>query len=217
MTDRIGSSHMTQGSATYLTNDRFGNPNSALALNGGWTQIPSGNYFDSAQFTISVWVLPQQVGYFARILDFGNENGQGANNFILGLSYDNSKKPFIYMKSTSGNLILDTTLTLNQWQFLVATFDGSNVRIYLNGQNVMTKQSAYTFPLFRTNCFIGKSNWKVDGFSSSVLDDLRFYNRALTDSEVTQLMNYRPPGELNFYVTILCFPKDPEFSASIFD
>ena len=215
MTDRIGSSHMTQGSATYLTNDRFGNPNSALALNGGWTQVPSGNYFDSAQFTISVWVLPQQVGYFSRILDFGD--GQGANNVIFGLSLENSKKPYIYLKSTSGNLVSNTALTLDQWQFLVATFDGFNVRIYLNGQNVMTQPSAFTFPLIRTNCFIGKSNWNSDGFSSSILDDLRFYNRALTDSEVTQLMNYRPPGELNFYVTILCFPKDPEFSASIFD
>jgi hypothetical protein len=45
MLDQIGKSHMTQGSSTFFTfftTDRFGNANSALALNGGWTQVPAG-------------------------------------------------------------------------------------------------------------------------------------------------------------------------------
>ena len=42
MLDQIGSAHMTQGALTSFTSDRFGNANSALALNGGWAQVPSG-------------------------------------------------------------------------------------------------------------------------------------------------------------------------------
>ena len=33
---------MKQGALTSFTSDRFGNANSALALNGGWAQVPSG-------------------------------------------------------------------------------------------------------------------------------------------------------------------------------
>ena len=47
MLDQIGLAHMKQGALTSLTLDRFGNPNSALALNGGWTQVPSGVYFNT--------------------------------------------------------------------------------------------------------------------------------------------------------------------------
>jgi hypothetical protein len=56
MKDVIASKDMTQGNATYFTSDRFGNENASLALNGGWTQVPPGIYFDTQEFTISVWV-----------------------------------------------------------------------------------------------------------------------------------------------------------------
>ena len=81
MNDEIGTAHMTQGSLNLFVSDRFGNANSALALNGRWTQVPSGVYFDSPEFTISVWVYPQQVGSHARIIDFGN--GQASDNILF--------------------------------------------------------------------------------------------------------------------------------------
>jgi hypothetical protein len=72
MLDEKGSAHMLQGALTSFTLDRFNCPNSSLALNGGWTQVPSGVYFDSPEFTISVWVFSQQVGFNSWIIDFGN-------------------------------------------------------------------------------------------------------------------------------------------------
>ena len=84
MNDQIGSSHMIQGSLTSFVTDRFGNANSALALNGGWTQVPSGVYFDTPEFTISVWIYPLQVSDWSRIIDFGN--GQFSNTIIVAIS-----------------------------------------------------------------------------------------------------------------------------------
>ena len=57
MLDQIGMAHMTQGILTKFVEDRFCNPNSALALNGGWTQVPPGVYFDTPEFTIWVYVM----------------------------------------------------------------------------------------------------------------------------------------------------------------
>jgi hypothetical protein len=56
MFDDIGDAHMTQGSLTTFSTDRFGNANTALNLNGGWTQVPSGFYFNAPAFTISTWI-----------------------------------------------------------------------------------------------------------------------------------------------------------------
>jgi hypothetical protein len=72
MLDEIGSAHMTEGNFTSLIEDRFGCPNSALALNGGWTEVPAGIYFDTPEFTISAWIFPQRVGYFSRLIDFSS-------------------------------------------------------------------------------------------------------------------------------------------------
>ena len=59
MNDLIGNAHMSQGANTTFVSDRFGNENSALNLNGGWTQVPPGIYFNSPQITITAWVYPQ--------------------------------------------------------------------------------------------------------------------------------------------------------------
>ena len=71
MNDEIGNAHMTQGTSTLFTSDRCDNPNSALNLNGGYTQVPSGVYFKSA-FTITAWIYAQNLGTWCRLLDFGS-------------------------------------------------------------------------------------------------------------------------------------------------
>jgi hypothetical protein len=185
MNDQIGSSHMTQGSfTTNFTTDRFGTPNSALALNGGWTQAPSGIYFDSPEFSISVWILPQQVTRWSRIIDFGN--GPDKENVVLGLSFESTLKPFFVLNTD--DLFANSQLKFGEWQFLVATFDGSIAKLYSNGQIVMNTTSGYTYPITRFNCYIGKSSWDIDRYSNTYLDDLRFYNKSLTGSDVIQLM-----------------------------
>jgi len=194
MKDAIGTANMIQGNLTSFVADRFGNGNAALALNGGWTQVAQGMYFDTLEFTISVWIYPQQIEYYSRIIDFGN--GKESDNIVLSLSSGNSLEPYFGLLSGS-NFVFQTkstkNITLNQWQFLTATYDSTIARIYLNGTFVAeTNIQSYTRPfnLSRSNCYIGKSNWNVDGYSHSYLDDLRFYIKSLSQEEINELMNY---------------------------
>jgi len=180
MKDIIGSVHMTpQGNLTNFTKDRFGNLNSALALNGGWTRVPGGIYFNTPEFSISVWIYPMNVSYWARIIDFGN--GPSSDNILLTLSNGYSFQPNFFIFDGS-NLIYSTeslqAVTFANWQLFTATYDGKNLRISLNGQIKANVYKNYTLKnnLNRSNCYIGKSNWLGDGYSHSYLDDLRFYN-----------------------------------------
>jgi hypothetical protein len=207
MFDDVGSDHMTQGSLSYLTWDRFGNSNSALSLNGGWTRVPSGVYFDSPEFTISVWVSPQQVSSRARIFDFGN--GQNVDNILLSFSEQTTLQPYFQIRSGStfcGGGVSSMNLVLNKWQFLTVTFDGNNVRIYLNGQLTFDQVITCSLPIIqRTNCYIGKSNWANDGYSWSLLDDLRIFNKSLTQKQIFHLMNQNETSkkELSFLYSFL--------------
>ena len=192
MNDVIGAANMQQGSGTTsFVADRFGNPNSALALNGGWTSVPPGIYFNSVQFTITVWVYPLSVGSSARVIDFGN--GAAGDNILLSLDAGGNLIPYfgIYV---GGNMLSQPAstqaLALNQWQFLAASFDGSMLKIYINGAITTSATVSYTSltALTRANNFIGKSNW-ANGYSSSYLDDLRFYRTSLSQTQLLNLMS----------------------------
>jgi hypothetical protein len=188
MNDHIGFAHMTQGNLTTFTLDRFGNGNSALALNGGWTQVPPGIYFDTPEFTISVWVYPQQVDPQARVIDFGD--GPDPLNIILVLNDDNNKSlPTFAIEYTQ--LISSKSFKLYEWQHLAATFDGYSLNIHING----TLAASHTFSNYlsisivnRTQNYVGKMNWDGDIYSYSYLDDLRFYNKSLTQQELVDLI-----------------------------
>ena len=193
--DEKGAAHMLLVSLTSFASDRFGNINSVISLNGGWTQVPSGVYFNTPEFTISVWVYPQQVVSWSRIIDFGN--GQSLDNIVFALSEGTSLKPILEIYSGSNKVIStisSQTLNLNQWEFLTVTFNGKNSRIYLNGTLTADLSQTYILPnIFRTNCYIGRSNWP-DGYSWSLLDDLRFYNKSLNQTEITDIMNNKTVG-----------------------
>jgi hypothetical protein len=196
MKDVVGGDDMTQGSLTSFAADRFGNVNSALALNGGWTQVPPGIYFNTPEFTITVWAYPSQIGTAARIIDFGN--GELNDNILFSFSYyDTSRYLNPYFEIFDGtyyypkiSLTSLQKLALNQWQFFAVTFDGTNANIYLNGQQVVGLSQSYNLKtLTRSNCYIGKSAWSSNGYSNSYLDDLAFFNKSLTQDVIIQLMN----------------------------
>ena len=196
MEDSIGMAHMTQGSPSVtFSPDRFGTPNSAINLSKkSYTQVPSGIYFDSPTFTISAWIYPlNPSGVWSRVIDFGN--GAGSDNILFTIGSSNGDlKPALSIWKGS-QLITDTispkALASSQWQLLTATFDGKQTHIYING-SLMNSASINYSPtsLNRTKTYIGKSNWDCDGFSDSLLDDLRFYNKSLNQTEIIDLMNF---------------------------
>ena len=179
---------MTQGRLTYFINDRFGAPKSALALNKGYTKVEEGTYFNTPEFTISVWVYPQSVGSWARVIDFHDYNGE---RVILSLdSYRNKKPTFIIYSTASSTLTSSQVLIDGRWQFLTATFNGTLMCIYIDGNLKGSQSFIFRMPaITRSYNYIGKSWNYFDEESSSFLDELRFFNKSLSKSEINQLMN----------------------------
>ena len=187
MTDVIGSAHMIQGSLTSFTLDRFGNPNSALALNGGYTQVPSGIYFDTPAFIISAWVYPATSGWWARLIDFGN--GYNLDNVIVSIDTGFNQKPCLEFYDSIGWLglaISSQILTIGQWQLLTTTFDGTYMSVFINSILTVKNPISFNRPINATKTlnFVGKSNTITDGYSASFIDDLKFYSIALSESEI---------------------------------
>jgi len=197
MKDVVGKADMKRDNLIQFATDRFGNPNSSLNLNGGSTQIPGGVYFDSREFTISVWVYPKGVKYHSRIIDFSPVLNSFENRIIFAFDFSANSinlnyKPVLLIfdnKSTTAAKAESSKPLINeQWQFLTLTFNGSASFIYINGciSQSTTFVKSYILPtVFRNYTYIGKGGL----YSNSYLDDLRFYNKSLAQSEILELMN----------------------------
>ena len=185
---------MQQGNLTMFTADRFGNSNSALSLNGGWTFVPAGVFFNTPEFSVTCWIYPSQIGAWSRLFDFGN--GPNLDNIGISFSKGWSLLPYAWIFQTTNSLpepVSSFSLRENVWQFLSLTFNSSHLSIFIDGHLSVSKLSLLPTltspPLIRTSNYIGKSNWVQDGFSYSYLDDLKFYNISLSESQINDVMH----------------------------
>jgi hypothetical protein len=203
MLDEIDGANMTQGqgSSTKFVADRFGNENEALNLNGSWTQVPSGFYFNTPQFSITTWIYPRQLGSWSRLIDFGN--GPNQDNVVFAIGSPNNR-PAVQIcppSACSIELYSSQAFTLNTWQFLAMTYDGAKLTIYIDSIQT-SKFQAYMMPnKKRTSNLIGKSNMgNGDGVSWSHIDDLRFYNTSLNSSQLVYIRNLNISKHFKLYL-----------------
>jgi subtilisin family serine protease len=144
--------------------------------------------------TLSAWIYGHQwrTGGGSWILAKRNTSG-----FSYDLVVDNSSgSPDIavgfYCDGVSAALHSPKNLiNLNNWYHIVATNSGSVQKIYING-NAVASSNVNTGPIRNTsaNFWIGQI---TDAYYPSafdgLIDDVRIYERAITDSEVLRLYN----------------------------
>ena len=173
-----------------LTNDRFNRPNSALDLNSGYYQAPNGVYFNTT-FSITAWFYARQISNGEPLLDFGFINS-GFPNIMLYLTFSSSGSPHTRISDVSGTryeVIPNIPTPLFSWTHMVSTFNGSFLNLYLNGTLLGSTPSAYPPNIVRTSNFIGKSYYSFNTMANAIFDEIRFYNRALSQIEIGQLMS----------------------------
>lgn len=82
---------------------------------------------------------------------------------------------------------------ITQWNHICSSFDGSRILTYINGTLVDTTIDTFTIYSVNKPMFIGKDNLGASDIYLPVeTSDFRFYNRALSPVEVTQLYNQSP-------------------------
>ena len=185
--DLIGNAHLYGGVNAALTFDRFGLQNSALSLTDGYYRAPSGIYFSGTQFSILAWVKVKIPKSWARLIDFGVTST--IDGVWVSFSSSNTGKP--YFITQNGNLIQTDSLTalnLTKWQHLACVFSYPDYLIYIDGKQVVSKKISTSFfikNVTRNSNFIGKSNSaNNDPNANADIDDLKIFNRALSQSEI---------------------------------
>lgn len=181
-----------------LTSDRFNKLNKAYYFNGSSDYIrrdvsnhPTGN----VTITYSAWIYYSSgltIGQHASVVDVGQAGDNYQNKRSAMLIWKNTDN-FDYMTyCTQGNdfAFLNYQIPLNSWLHVVITKDLQTVKMYINGSFVQQGSINASQNVQDTKITIGaSSNFSHENGSpfKGKIDDVRIYNRLLTDSEILQL------------------------------
>ncbi len=165
-----------------LTTDRFGVPNAAYLFDGADDWIDCGSWFNYNKFSISFWV--KETGYTGNYTDIIDNNHTGGQNWVIQSTPNSSEYGFGIAGCGGGNF----TLPINEWHHVVCVKDSVNMMVYLDGIEQFNIPSGYAPNYTGHHLFI--SRWGGGGrHFKGVLDEIKFFNRPLSTSDISALFN----------------------------
>jgi hypothetical protein len=157
--------------------------------------IPSAQNLKISKFSVANW--------FKTTSNFGDESfmvnkgGLGTdssgNNMNYGIWMTSSEKVQGGFETSSGSdryVTSPNSYNDGQWHHGVVTFDGSILRLYIDGVQIITSSTSSTPETVGNHPLkIGANSRTADDIFTGSLDEVGVWNRALTTTEITNLMN----------------------------
>ncbi len=188
------------GTLPVLTADRFNRANRAYDFNNGaCMEVPFDASLNPQSISISLWVSSRNSSPDRTLVSLNRQNGY---KFQLGYNF----LQFSYNASNGVHDVSDSTtaVTSDQWNQVAVSYSSGNMKFYLNGALLKTvsttgallslsgpvnlvignelPKSQYTFTA-------GPYLYTAANYFSGSIDDVRLYNRVLTDAEITTIYN----------------------------
>lgn len=198
-------------SGAILTADRFGKANSAYSFHRSKITVADNNLLDfTNNFSLCAWFksdnkpdsLGQGIigkarndgggGYSLELGHPGNLFGVQPNFPAVGFGINTGISPY-----GAGTTYHEDNI-INGWHFMVGTYDGAKIRLYVDGIIRDSSSTNVVFPNFNRPFYIGRTLGSVDGptppgdtvrYFYGKIDDVRLYNRPLNKLEVQVLYN----------------------------
>jgi hypothetical protein len=201
-----------------LTADRFGNTNSAVNLNSNNQYIRTNSAIQNVinTFSVSVWVNPKSIdliksegitgleGYGTQSIihpTHGVTWGNASTNAGIGLNVGTNQiqvteHTHLFIASP---LVFDTIIT--GWHNITVVYNTHVPSLYLDGKlvhvglatNIQNVRPSNGYCAFYSNSGFGTSfapNGTTTGQFIGQFDDIRIYNRVLTQAEITYLAKH---------------------------
>jgi N-acetylneuraminic acid mutarotase len=184
--------HGTVAGATWTAAGRFGG---ALSFDGtnDIVTVPDAVSLDfTAGMTLEAWVRPSTLAGWRTVIMKEQPGslvyalyGNNASNRPAG----EVARPGITEAQGS------VSLPLNTWSHLAVTYDGSRLRLYVNGAQVANRHARGTIATSTGALRLGGNSIWGEYFAG-LIDEVRLYGRALSAAEITADMNTPVDGTI---------------------
>jgi len=175
--------------------------------------------FDVEFISISAWIITTDAGIQCIYSNFSNDAtavsgvdfkiNAGIGELTIG--FNTGKVVGTDYAIASGATIIND----GQWHHLIGTYDGLNIKLYtdgvLEGIKPLVGSISYDLPDARMNIACRTDDLYFDriNFLTGTLDEIRFYDRAITDQEAFNIYNEQAavgPTALQIYDPVVFDP-----------
>jgi chitodextrinase len=169
----------TVSNATWVDSGKYGN---ALSFNGSNSVVTikdSAALHLTTGMTLEAWVNPSAVmSGWTDILYKGNDN-----YFLEGTSSQTAPGGGGTIGSVDVPIFGTAALPVNVWTHLAVTYDGSTLRLYMNGTQVSSLPEIGNI-LTSTNPLQVGGDTFFGQYFSGLIDEVRVYNTPLSQSQI---------------------------------
>lgn len=170
-----------RGNGVQLSADRNGKANSAFYFNGN-SYIDCGNNpllnITGKQLTVTCWI---------KISEYPNEQKYIASKWDPGYSWIlalNSNGSIGFVLFPGEDLISPFPVMLNKWHQIIGIYDGNEQKIYLDGVKIASKKETRSINMSYASLIVGRHHNHYGHRFIGNIDELRIYNKALSQAEI---------------------------------
>ncbi len=156
--------------------------------------VPDHDDFDgTVQLTVAFWCRPTVLdgnprGPISKRIDWTQENS-------WGIFFWTGNRLYVDIEGNDDRFSTNATFSENTWVHIAVVFDGTRpagerVRVYVDGVlDTVAPESSASISNTNSPVVLGHLNGNSSGFFAGVLDEVRIYRRALTVTEIADVMN----------------------------
>jgi hypothetical protein len=149
-------------------------------------------------YTFSAWIYKENAGAggWSVILEKADSSAMD-NRSPYGFAHtQDGYSPTVHFAYNNKftTISSDTRTNFKEWNLTTVAWDGVNVRFYINGVLKATKAWNNTLPDSTSKLSIGRGPAGSTEYFIGIIDELRIYNRALSQEEITSLYGAGTPG-----------------------
>ncbi len=159
---------------------------------GDYITLPYINLSYGDKITVSAWIKTKDSANSMYIL-----RGGWSDSYYWKLYYSSADKISWVVRSTTAVKSIggNTILNLNEWHHFVGTYDGSYIRVYVDGKEDATAV-ALTGNIrdYNRNTLIGGDTDPYGKAYNGTIDEVLIFNRSLSSGEISGIYNETKKG-----------------------